>query len=139
MNITTAQRQFIAVITGVFGGNLKQALQTVELLDPEAISRINTQAGSSDSTLQVISKGGFASPEACVSRGRVGVMVEREGGPQLGEVFTDDDRIGAIVVEILQGKLVTPEEVQERVEALFDEQSRGDIARLFSILLDKTK
>ena len=135
MQIDTNQRALLKALTGVFGGNKNRALQTVELLAPEAISQIDTQAGSNDFTLAVISKGGFAAPQAFASRGRVGVIVESEGGPQLGEVFTDDDKIGLIVVEILQGKLTKPEEVQPRIEALFeDQQSKADAWRAFQIL-----
>ncbi len=141
MIIDTNQRKFITALTRVFGGSPKVALQTVELLNPKAISQISPQAGQEDleayQSLAIISKGGFAAPQAFASRGRVGTIVENEGTPQLAEVFADDHKIGAIVVQILQEKLTKPEEVQSQVEALFGDEHKADVGRIFNFLLNK--
>ena len=143
MLIKADQKRFITALTGVFAGNTKRALETVELLDPNAISQINTQADSEDlqakQSLAIISKGGFANLQAFASRGSVDVLVESEGSPQLGEVFVDDHKIGAIVVEILQGKLTKPEDVQSRVEVLFEDKHKADASRIFNFLLNRAK
>ena len=143
MIVNTDQRRLITALTGVFGGNPKQALETVELLDPKAISQIDIQAGFGDlkvkQSLEIISKGGFANPQAFASRGRVGVLVESEGAPQLAEIFADDHKIGAIVIQILQGTLTKPEDVQSKVEALFEDKHKADLAKLFKFLLNRAR
>ena len=139
MIIDTNQRKFITALTGVFGGSPKVALQTVELLNPKTISQINPQASQENletyQSLAIISKG-FA-PRAFASGGSVGIIVEREGTPQLAEVFANDHKIGAIVVQILQGKLTKPEEVQSQIEALFGDEHKAEAGRIFNLLLNK--
>ena len=144
MRINAKQRKLITTLAGTFGGNPQIALKIVGLLNPRAISQIDTQAALKDSkdskeyeALVIISK--FVAPKAFTSRGTVGIIVEKEDSPQLAEVFSDDDKIGAIVVKILQGKLTKPEEVQSQVEDLFEDKHKAGAAKLFNFLLNKAK